>query len=149
MSWQSPPRRKKPIPRKNNAGTTTRLFAVAAILFSTFVASALTLTQSATVAAVASTPTCANGVGVGGTRNATLVNTIGGHGCVVVKYLVNGAYDYDTFNYTGADQTWTVPNGITQAWVYLVGAGGGASDTSHATYKGGNGGGGGYAQGMM
>ena len=126
-----------------------RVFAVATILFSTIFVSSLTLTQSATVAAVASTPTCANGVGLGGTRNATLTNTIGGHGCVVIKYFVNGAYEYDTFNYTGADQTWTVPNGITQASVYLVGAGGGASDTSHVTYKGGNGGGGGYAQGLM
>jgi len=94
-----------------------------------------------------STPACSSGVGIGGTRNAAIANTIGGHGCVVIKYVDAGVATYATFNYTGADQTWTVPSGVTSASFHLLGAGGGGSDTSDATYKGGNGGGAGYAAG--
>ena len=112
-------------------------------------ASVFAISPQEVSAAPASTPTCNIGVGVGGTRSNTIVNTIGGHGCVVVKYASSGAYVYDTFNYTGSDQTWTVPSGVTYAYVYLLGAGGGGSDSSHATYKGGNGGGGGYVEGEI
>ena len=94
-----------------------------------------------------STPACSSGVGIGGTRNAAIANTIGGHGCVVIKYVDAGVATYATFNYIGADQTWTVPSGVTSASFHLLGAGGGGSDTSHGTYKGGNGGGAGYAAG--
>jgi hypothetical protein len=94
-----------------------------------------------------STPACSSGVGIGGTRNAAIANTIGGHGCVVIKYVDAGVATYATFNYTGADQTWTVPSGVTSASFHLLGAGGGGSDESDATYKGGNGGGAGYAAG--
>ena len=94
-----------------------------------------------------SLPACTSGVGLGGTRSSSVASTIGGHGCVVIKYVVNGSAHYETFNYTGADQTWTVPSAVTSVSFFLLGAGGGASDTSDATYKGGNGGGGGYARG--
>jgi hypothetical protein len=94
-----------------------------------------------------STPACSSGVGIGGTRNAAIANTIGGHGCVVIKYVDAGVATYATFNYTGADQRWTVPSGVTSASFHLLGAGGGGSDESDATYKGGNGGGAGYAAG--
>ena len=112
-------------------------------------ASVFTISPHVVSAAPASTPACNIGVGIGGTRSNTIANTIGGHGCVVVKYASSGAYVYDTFNYTGSDQTWTVPSGVTYAYVYLLGAGGGGSDSSHATYKGGNGGGGGYVEGEI
>jgi len=68
---------------------------------------------------------------------------------VVIKYVDAGVATYATFNYTGDNQTWTVPSGVTYAYVYLLGAGGGGSDSSHPTYKGGNGGGGGYAEGEI
>ena len=74
-----------------------------------------------------SLPACVNGVGLGGTRSDSVASTIGGHGCVVIKYVVNGSAHYETFNYTGADQAWTVPSGVTSASFFLLGAGGGAS----------------------
>jgi hypothetical protein len=95
-----------------------------------------------------SVPACAVGVGVGGTRNDDFALTRGGDGCVVIKYVVAGADVYETFNYTGVNQTWTLPSGITSAEFLLVGAGGGGSIGTNATYKGGNGGGGGYARGV-
>ncbi len=99
-------------------------------------------------AAPLSSPACASGVGVGGTKNAAVASTIGGHGCVVIKYVSSGTPQYETFNYTGADQTWTVPSGVTSATFLLLGAGGGGSDSDYnTTYSGGNGGGGGFATG--
>ena len=90
-------------------------------------------------AAPLSSPACASGVGVGGTKNAAVASTIGGHGCVVIKYVSSGTPQYETFNYTGADQTWTVPSGVTSATFFLLGAGGGGSDSDrHPTYSGGN-----------
>ncbi|NBO56171.1 MAG: hypothetical protein EBU84_16630, partial [Actinobacteria bacterium] len=93
--------------------------------------------------AASSSPECASGVGVGGTTNATVASTVGGHGCVVIKYVSAGVVQYETFNYTGADQTWTVPSGVTSAIFFLLGAGGGGATKA----SGGNGGGGGYATG--
>ena len=90
-----------------------------------------------------STPACSSGVGVGGPDSNTVANTVGGHGCVVIKYVDAGVVTYATFNYTGEDQTWTVPSGVTSAIFFLLGAGGGGS--TYATF--GDGGGGGYATG--
>jgi CshA-type fibril repeat protein len=104
--------------------------------------------QNKASASSPSVPACAVGVGVGGTRNDSFALTQGGHGCVVIKYVVAGSDVYETFNYTGVDQTWTVPSGITSAEFQLVGAGGGGSISSDVTFKGGNGGGGGYARGV-
>ena len=94
--------------------------------------------------AASSSPECASGVGVGGTNNGTAASTAGGHGCVVVKYVSSGVVQYETFSYTGADQTWTVPSGVTSAIFYLLGAGGGGVPMT-GSY--GDGGGGGYATG--
>ena len=88
-------------------------------------------------------PSCATGVGVGGTNNSTIALTVGGHGCVVVKYITGGVEEYETFNYSGADQFWTVPSDVTSASFYLLGAGGGGS--TYSTFA--DGGGGGYAAG--
>ena len=127
-----------------NAGIALRLFACLCILLSTTFVSVFAGTPAKTLAAVATSPACTTGVGVGGIGSTTLATTRGGNGCVVVKYFVNGAYEYDTFNYTGADQTWTVPNGVTSATFYLLGAGGGGVPLG-TTY--GSGGGGGFATG--
>jgi len=50
-----------------------------------------------------------------------------------------------TFSYTGANQTWTVPNGVTLVLVEAWGGGGGGGRTSGAL-SGGGGGAGGYAR---
>jgi hypothetical protein len=73
-------------------------------------------------------PSCAAGVGKGGVQAATLELARGGHGCVGVTYkLSNGTYTTVTFNYTGADQSWTSPTGATSLTFFLIGAGGGSS----------------------
>ena len=93
--------------------------------------------------AASSSPACATGVGVGGVASNTVASTIGGHGCVVIKYSLNGTAEYETFNYFGANQLWTVPTGVSTAFFYVLGAGGGGA--TNAAF--GNGGGGGYATG--
>jgi len=127
-----------------NAGIALRLLACLCILFSTTFVSVFAGTPAKTLAAVATSPACTTGVGVGGIGSTTLATTRGGNGCVVIKYLVSGVATYDTFNYTGADQTWTVPSGVTSATFYLLGAGGGGVPLG-TTY--GSGGGGGFASG--
>jgi CshA-type fibril repeat protein len=129
---------------KKSAGIALRLFACLCILFSTTFVSVFAGSPTKTLAAVATSPTCATGVGVGGIGSTTLATTRGGNGCVVIKYSVSGVATYDTFNYTGVDQTWTVPSGVTSATFYLLGAGGGGVPLG-PTY--GSGGGGGYASG--
>jgi hypothetical protein len=120
--------------------------ALLAVLLITFPDRNLSLRDAG--AAPLSSPACASGVGVGGTKNAAVASTIGGHGCVVIKYVSSGTPQYETFNYTGANQTWTVPSGVTSATFFLLGAGGGGSDSDYnTTYSGGNGGGGGFATG--
>ena len=94
--------------------------------------------------AASSSPACASGVGVGGTNNGTAASTAGGNGCVVIKYVDAGVVTYETFNYTGVDQTWTVPSGVTSVIFYLLGAGGGGVPMAGGY---GDGGGGGYATG--
>jgi len=79
--------------------------------------------------------TCAAGVGKGGPVGATFAATGAGDGCVVISYKVSGSTTLTTFNYTGSDQSWTVPTGVTTATFYLIGAGGGGS-----LYAGGGGG---------
>lgn len=82
-------------------------------------------------------PTCSEGAGLGGAT--TVDGSQGGHGCVVIAY---GSV-FETFNYTGTPQTWTVPSGVESVEFHLLGAGGGGGrNTTTAT-----GGGGGYAAG--
>ncbi|MFM1777307.1 MAG: hypothetical protein RLZZ260_874, partial [Actinomycetota bacterium] len=94
--------------------------------------------------AASSSPACASGVGVGATNSGTAASTRGGHGCVVIEYVSGGSTQYETFNYTGADQTWTVPAGVSSVTFHLVGAGGGGVPK---TGNYGDGGGAGYATG--
>ena len=129
-----------PFVRKKSAGIALRFFACLVILF----VSVISIAPSESFAAPASSPSCATGVGVGGPGSATLATTRGGNGCVVIKYSVSGSTLFETFNYTGADQTWTVPTGVTNASFYLLGAGGGGVPLG-TTY--GSGAGGGFATG--
>jgi uncharacterized repeat protein (TIGR02543 family) len=85
-------------------------------------------------------PSCAAGVGKGGIQSGTVASTKAGNGCVGISYFASGVNTTVTFNYTGADQSWTVPSGVTAATFYLFGAGGGGNNRT----SGGNGG---YATG--
>jgi uncharacterized repeat protein (TIGR02543 family) len=87
----------------------------------------------------ANAPTCAPTVGFGGV--AGVATNQAGHGCVIVAYTVSGSTTYQTFNYTGGDQSWTSPASTTELTFYLVGAGGGAINVA----GGGNGASGGFA----
>lgn len=85
-------------------------------------------------------PSCATGVGKGGAVTSTVSANRGGNGCVGISYTLSGVSTTTTFNYTGSNQSWTVPAGVTRATFFLFGAGGGGN------YAFG-GGGGGYATG--
>lgn len=99
------------------------------------VASFLVVGATQAFAAPANAPACVSGVGYGGNTGPN-PNSTGTNGCVVIKY---GSF-FETFNYTGSDQTWTVPSGVTSVEFQLLGAGGGKGNAV--------GGGGGYARGM-
>jgi uncharacterized repeat protein (TIGR02543 family) len=85
-------------------------------------------------------PSCAANVGKGGIQSTTLASTKAGNGCVAISFSASGVNSTVTFNYTGANQSWTVPTGVTSASFYLFGAGGGGNTRT-------SGGGGGYATG--
>jgi uncharacterized repeat protein (TIGR02543 family) len=85
-------------------------------------------------------PSCAAGVGKGGIQSGTVASTKAGNGCVGISYFASGVSTTVSFNYTGADQSWTVPSGVTSVTFYLFGAGGGGNNRT----SGGNGG---YATG--
>jgi large repetitive protein len=85
-------------------------------------------------------PTCAANVGKGGIQSTTLASTKAGNGCVAISFAASGVNSTVTFNYTGTNQSWTVPTGVTSATFYLFGAGGGGNSRT-------SGGGGGYATG--
>lgn len=79
------------------------------------------------------------GQAVGGT-------TVGQHARVVLSWGANK----QVFNYTGADQEFIVPSGVTSLTVKLWGAGGGAGGQTLTDFRsGGDGGGGGYVSGTI
>jgi hypothetical protein len=88
------------------------------------------ITPQVANAAPATSSTCSAGIGVGSNSASRA-----GNGCVLIEY---GTL-FETFNYTGAAQQWTVPTGVTSVTFHAVGAGGGAGNAE--------GGGGGYATG--
>ena len=90
--------------------------------------------------AASAKPSCAAGVGKGGLGTGSYLTTDAGNGCAIIKYISGGSTFYANFDYTGADQSWTVPAGVTNATFYLLGAGGGGGRAF-------GGGGGGYATG--
>jgi len=57
----------------------------------------------------------------------------------------NSAHDFKQFKYTGSDQTWTVPSGVTVIHVKLWGAAGGSGYHADVCY----GGAGGYTEGLI
>jgi hypothetical protein len=70
-------------------------------------------------------PNCTAGVGKGGAGTSNFTTTKAGNGCVGISYKLNNVTTVVTFNYTGSDQSWTVPAGGTSATFNLIGAGGG------------------------
>ena len=80
-------------------------------------------------AAPAASPACTPGYGVAGTGGDGQASTEGGPGCVVIEYVVGGETFFETFNYTGALQSWVVPVGAETAKFITYGAGGGGTNT--------------------
>jgi uncharacterized repeat protein (TIGR02543 family) len=93
------------------------------------------------LAAPQSSPNCTSGVGIGGLAGVSTNQA--GHGCVIVKYNTGSTDVFETFNYTGSDQSWTSPSDVTSLTFYLLGAGGGADNVAGR----GPGGSGGFATG--
>ena len=112
----------KPFARMKSAGAALRLFACLAALCISVIA------PSESFATPASSPSCATGVGVGG-QATTLAASFGGNGCVVIQYSSGGTTYYDTINYAGFNQTWTVPTGVSSVIFHALGAGGGGGRT--------------------
>jgi len=86
-------------------------------------------------------PACPVGSGSGGAVAVANADTRGGHGCVVI----DDGSTVHTFTYTGAAETWTVPDGVTSLEVFLLGAGGGGGLSAPSA----SGGGGGYVSGTL
>jgi uncharacterized repeat protein (TIGR02543 family) len=84
---------------------------------------------------------CRAGVGIGGVAGTTTNQA--GHGCVLIKYSLSNKTYFQSFNYTGSDQSWTSPSDVTSLTFYLLGAGGGADNVAGR----GPGGSGGFATG--
>ena len=84
---------------------------------------------------------CRAGVGIGGVAGTTANQA--GHGCVLIKYSLSNKTYYQSFNYTGANQSWSSPSDVTSLTFYLLGAGGGAMNVAGR----GPGGSGGFATG--
>jgi uncharacterized repeat protein (TIGR02543 family) len=84
---------------------------------------------------------CNAGVGLGGVPGTTANQA--GHGCVLIKYSLSSKTYYQSFNYTGANQSWTSPSDVNSVTFYLLGAGGGAMNVAGR----GPGGSGGFATG--
>ena len=73
-------------------------------------------------------PNCAPGVGDAGLSAIVQAGTEGGDGCVVIEYLSGGATFFETFDYSGVTESWTVPTGVTAVRITAHGAGGGGTN---------------------
>jgi CshA-type fibril repeat protein len=93
------------------------------------VAAAALFLAPVAVGAPAASPACVAGYGQAGTGGSTQASTVGGNGCVVAEYVVGGVTYFETFNYTGALQSWVVPAGAEVATFTAYGAGGGGTNT--------------------
>ena len=116
---------------------------IVSVVITTLISGLLVSIPIPAQAAAASTPDCDAGVGIGGKNSSTVSATKAGNGCVVIKYVASGSTVYESFNFTGANQSWTVPSGVTSVTFYLIGAGGGG-----AWNRPFDGGGGGFASGI-
>ena len=77
-----------------------RCFTTVALVATMFIA----VTPQAASAAPTSRQACSSGIGVGSNNAARA-----GNGCVFIEY----GELFETFNYTGSAQQWTVPSGVT------------------------------------
>jgi hypothetical protein len=107
-----------------------RSLAVGTLVLSSVLSLSLTGSLGSSVAAApASAPACEGVYGSAGATATTQVATVGGNGCVVIAYVLDGTTYYETFNYTGAAESWEVPAGVDIVTVTVYGAGGGATNT--------------------
>jgi len=86
-----------------------------------------------------------NGVSNNTTYTFTIRATAGGKTSDRQFAIVITDATVQAFTYTGSDQTWTVPSGITSATIQAWGAGGGSDSANSGKY----GAGGGYATGIL
>lgn len=101
---------------------------IVSIVITTLISGLLVSIPVPSNAAPLSSPNCTLSVGLGGSPGVSTNQA--GHGCVIIKYNNGSADVYETFNYTGADQSWTSPASTTALTFYLVGAGGGAMNAA-------------------
>ena len=79
------------------------------------------------------------------TNNFTIRATAGGKTSDrAFSYITTNVPIVQAFSYTGSNQNFTVPSGITSFQVFMWGAGGGGGNSGSSGYVGGNGGAGGY-----
>ena len=84
------------------------------------------------------------------TYNFTITATAGAKTSTRDYSMIVQAPQAYTYNYTGSNQTFTVPSGVTSFQVYMWGAGGGGgSSTSGSVRISGDGGSGGYVSGTL
>ena len=78
------------------------------------------------------------------TYNFTITATAGGKTTARAYSIIVQAQSAYPFTYTGSNQTFTVPSGITSFQIFMWGAGGGGGNSNTDAYVGGNGGAGNY-----
>jgi len=108
----------------------------------TSVLSGAGLSLNSSTGVISGTPT---GVASDTTYTFTLRATAGGKTSDRQFSIVITNAVVQTFSYTGSNQTWTVPSGVTSATIKLWGAGGGSDSTGSGQY----GAGGGFAEGTV
>jgi len=108
----------------------------------TSVLSGAGLSLNSSTGVISGTPT---GVSNNTTYTFTIRATSGGKSSERQFAIVITNAVVQSFSYTGSDQTWTVPSGVTSATIQAWGAGGGSDSTNSGQY----GAGGGYATGIL
>ena len=108
----------------------------------TSVLSGAGLSLNSSTGVISGTPT---GVSSNTTYTFTIRATSGGKSSERQFAIVITNATVQAFTYTGSDQTWTVPSGITSATIQAWGAGGGSDSTNSGQY----GAAGGYATGIL
>ena len=108
----------------------------------TSVLSSAGLSLNSSTGVISGTPT---GVSSSTTYTFTLRATAGSKTVDRQFSIVITDATVQAFNYTGSDQTWTVPSGVTSATIQAWGAGGGSDSSNSGQY----GAAGGYATGIL
>jgi hypothetical protein len=127
---------------------------IAATIFSgagtslTGTASSLNIGGNAATATLATTATNATNASLAAAVSATTLTTNGWNFNIINGTVYPIGKTKVAFVYTGANQSWVVPVGVTRIFVKMWGAGGGGG--SYGSWRQGSpGGGGGYTQGLM